>query len=367
MRILVLASTYPQNDGVVKPMYIHMRNKYYQSSGIDVTVLNFQASSDYIYDNIPVLSQKSFLNIQNKKKFDVLVSHAPNIRNHYRFLKTYSKLFPKIYFVFHGHEVLRINKLYPAPFTWKAKSSIIEKIKQDVYDTFKLKIWKKYLPELLTKAHLIFVSQWMYDEFIKNTKIDPEIVKGHYSIIYNSVGEKFECSDYDVNVEKKYDLITIRKSLDGEKYSIDIVNNLALTNPSLSFLVVGVGEIFNHIEKASNLTWINKNLNHDEMLSVLNSAKCALMPTRTDAQGLLMCEMATYGIPVITSNINVCKEVFGEFDNVELISNDEPQIDLSPIVRKLTAGHPYKKNLKYSAGNTSGKEVELILGDLNNA
>ena len=30
------------------------------------------------------------------------------------------------------------------------------------------------------------------------------------------------------------------------------------------------------------------------------------MPTRTDAQGLMMCEMAAFGIPLITSNIPVC-------------------------------------------------------------
>ena len=36
------------------------------------------------------------------------------------------------------------------------------------------------------------------------------------------------------------------------------------------------------------------------------------MPTRADAQGVMACEMATFGIPLITSNIDVCKEVFKE-------------------------------------------------------
>jgi glycosyltransferase involved in cell wall biosynthesis len=360
MKVLVLASIYPKNDGIVRPMYIHMRNKYYKGHGIDVTVLNFGTKEDYSFEGINVITLATYKRDINKYSFVLLVSHAANIRNHYRFIKKYEYLFQKLAFVFHGHEVLRASTVYPKPFDWKKKSLPHLIIMQDIYDLFKLGVWRKYFPKISFKTHFIFVSKWMYNEFIKNTKINPEVLEGRYSIIYNSVGEKFEKNNYIPSKNLKSDFITVRRNIDGEKYSIDLVNELARHNPNLTFRVIGKGEIFQYIKKADNLIWENRNLNHEEMLAELNTARCALMPTRTDAQGLLMCEMATYGIPVITSDIPVCHEVFDDFSNVELISNDKIDIDLKPMLEKLISGVPYKKHLKYTAINTSGMEARLI-------
>lgn len=360
MKILVLASTYPKDDGVIRPMYIHMRNKYYCGQGINVTVLNFDTEESYTYEGIKVICKADYERIKDKLTYNLLISHAANIRNHYRFINKYSDKFDKLVFVFHGHEVLRASTVYPELFTWKKKSNPIRVIIQDLYDTFKLNVWRNYFPHIVNKTHFIFVSKWMYDEFIMNTKINPKLLEGCYSIIYNSVGEKFEKNDFSPSNSFKSDFITVRRNIDGEKYSIDIVNELAKNNPDLTFRVIGKGVIFQHIRKADNLIWEDRNLNHEELLMELNTAKCALMPTRTDAQGLLMCEMATYGIPVITSDIPVCHEVFDDFNNVELISNVDTNINLKPILDKLVSGVPYDKHLKYTAKNTSGMEVKII-------
>ena len=77
-------------------------------------------------------------------------------------------------------------------------------------------------------------------------------------------------------------------------------------------------EYFDIYEKAKNIEWLDKTCNHNEIIKLLNEAKCALMPTRTDAQGLMACEMATFGIPLITSDIPVCHEIFDEFKNVRI-------------------------------------------------
>lgn len=359
MKIFVLASVYPMLDDVGRPMYIHTRNKCYKDHGADVTVLNFASNKDYVIDNIKVISANTFFKYKDEYSFDVLVSHAPNIRNHYRFIKKYEHLFPKMVFVFHGHEVLRVSTVYPKPFFWK-KRSLTRVWLRNCYDTFKLRTWKRFFSKKAYKSHFVFVSRWMYEEFIKNTNINPEVIQDRYSIIYNGVGTKFEKLSYSNNGKKQYDFITIRQNIDGEKYAIDIVNDLAKNNPKLKFLVIGKGEIFDHVDKASNLVWENRNLNHDELLIKLDSARCGLMPTRTDAQGLLMCEMATYGIPVITSNIPVCLEVFGDFKNVAYIDNEDTKIDLKSILDKLCKNVPYEKNSKYFMENTSYQEFKLL-------
>ena len=122
--------------------------------------------------------------------------------------------------------------------------------------------------------------------------------------------------------EKKYDFVTIRSVLDGSKYAVDIVNDIAKLNPQKKFLLVGKGLFFNYIPKADNLDWVDERISHQKMIELLNSAKCALMPTRTDAQGVMMCEMATFGMPLITSDIPVCHEVLDGWEGVAFISNE---------------------------------------------
>ena len=84
------------------------------------------------------------------------------------------------------------------------------------------------------------------------------------------------------------------------------------------------------------------------------------MPTRTDAQGLMMCEMATYGMPVITTDIPVCHEVLDSFENVSMFDINDTNVQLEPILAQLESGEPYKKNPMYFNSNTSAKEVEML-------
>lgn len=361
MNILVLAQYYPMPGISAGAMYIHMRNKYYTAQGANVTVLNFQAKECVVYDGIRIITRDSFANMKNKNKFDILVLHAANLKNHYRFLKKYGNLFAHYVFVFHGHEVLRLRTAYPPKYLWKPQSNLVRVMARDVYDSIKLHIWKKFFEDSsnVKKSQLIFVSQWMQNEFLKNTGVNADGLRDRMHIIYNSVGKAFEQNVY-MGEKFQYDFVTIRRNIDGEKYCVDVVNSLAKANPQYRFLVVGRGELFQHIEKADNLTWQDKNLFHNEMFDILNQCRFALMPTKTDAQGLMMCEMATFGIPVITSDIPVCHEVLDDFDNVEFVSNTGMD-DLTPLVEKLEMLS--KKNIrneKFFEENTSGEEYRLL-------
>ena len=351
MKILVLAQDYPDNNGGVTLAYIHTRNIYYSENGIDVTVLNFSAKTSYIKDGIRVVSLSEY-ELQ-KESFDILVLHAANIRNHFRFIKKYGDNFPHFLFFFHGHEVMRINHDYAKPYEYM-KKNIFMYLFQDVYDCYKLYLWRKFIPKMLYKSHFVFVSYWMRDMFVKNVKITIEQLHNKYSITYNSVGREFEESTYDEKTEKEYDFVTIRANLDGSKYAIDIVNKYAHNTPEGRFLVVGKGSIFNHFPKADNITWLNMTMSHDEIVRTLNTCRYALMPTRTDAQGLMMCEMAAFGIPVITSNIPVCHEVFDGFENAYLVDED---INLDSF---LSMSSRCVKDVRYYKDKTVGHELDII-------
>jgi hypothetical protein len=201
VKLLVLVRDYPRLDGSIPLMYVHTRNQYYIQNNIDVTVLNFSANQKYVYDGIPVITLKDY--VENKgETYDILVCHAPNIRNHYQFLKKHEKEFPKIVFFFHGHEVVRINKIYPKPFRYYKKSRL-RRIMQDLYDTVKLKLWHDYFPTIAYKSFFVFVSEWMFNEFFKWTKIKKELLSDKYAIIHNGVGKVFEIKSYDLKCNKE--------------------------------------------------------------------------------------------------------------------------------------------------------------------
>lgn len=356
MKLLVVVANYPSSQGITL-MYVHTRNLYYKKLGIDVTVLNFATKESYVYEGINVISLKDFYNL--KEKFDILVCHAPNIRNHYRFLKKNEDKFGRIIFFFHGHEVLFINKVYSKPFFY-LKQNNIKRWFRNTYDAFKLKLWEYYFPKIASKSYFVFVSNWMLEEFKKWVKLSENDLRNHISITYNSVGELFEKEKYDSEVIKEYDFITIRGNLDGSKYCVDIVCELAEKYPKYKFLLIGKGEFFKYYTKPQNLKWENKNCNHKEIINILNKAKCALMPTRTDAQGLMACEIATFGIPLITSDISVCHEVFDDFKNVVFIKNENPIKNFDFIYENLLKNYIFEKNNKYFAEKTVKHEISIF-------
>ncbi|MGE4283804.1 MAG: glycosyltransferase [Clostridia bacterium] len=359
MKILVLTTAYPTEDNPGMMMYVHTRNLYYAKEGIDVTVLSFSSHENYVFQEISVITLNAFE--KNPRGYEILVAHAPNIRFHYRFLQKYEKHFKKIVLFFHGHEVLKVNKVYSRPYSYMKKTSMHKRIIQDVYDDYKLFLWRKYLPKILHKTFLIFVSNWMYEEFLKWVKIPKELILGKYSITYNGVGEIFERKSYNRTTEKEFDFITIRPNLDGSKYAIDIVRSLALANPDRKFLVIGKGEFFDHYSTPENMTRIERILNHNEIIDYLNKSKCALMPTRTDAQGLMACEMATFGIPLITSDIPVCHEIFNDFPYVAFIDNEFlDESNFLEFVEGLIFNIQDKKIKKYYQNYTINKEIRLF-------
>lgn len=357
MRVLVLAADYPNNNGGVTLMYIHARNRVYIKQGIEVDVLNFNSDDCYDYEGVNVITLAEYK--KKNPQYDVLISHAPNLRNHYRFLKRYGDKFPRFIFFFHGHEVLKIRDTYSTPYPYIKNRGFSNSFIQDVYDACKLNVWRKYYPTVSCKSQFIFVSGWMYNKFKKYVKI--EIPKDKTYIIPNNVGTVFEKNNYDQKSKKDYDFVTIRSNLDGSKYSIDIVNRIAKENPEYKFLVVGQGKFFEYYEKADNIEWINGSLPHKEIPKILNRARCALMPTRLDAQGVMMCEMATYGIPLMTSDIDICQEISTLLDNVIMISNSE-RVNLKEFDCKIEELATLPKNSYFFEENTVGKEISIIKG-----
>ena len=356
MKLLILCEDYPNQDGGRAMAFAHTRNLAYAQKGICVEVLNFSSSEDYVIDGINVFC-KSSIRKMNIEHYDILVAHAPNIKSHLMFFLKYINKIKRLVLFFHGHEVLKINEVYSKPYDY-SKDNIAKVIFQNIYDDFKFVVWRFFINKYYEKMFFVFVSKWMKIQFLHWVHPKEEIINGRSSITYNSVSNVFEDNHYDANAPKEFDYITIRGNLDGSKYAIDIVNDLAKNNPQNSFLIIGKGDFFKHYKKSENITWMNCTLKQQEMIRWMNKSRCALMPTRTDAQGVMMCEMEAFGMPVITSDILVCHEVFDGFKNVAFINNDIHDIDLSLIYNRI---RNYRgKHEKYFLKNTAAKEITLF-------
>lgn len=354
LKVLVAAAGYPDLEGGKALYYIHSRNLYYKKNGINVTVLNFECDKEYMIDEIRVIGEEKY--DTEDINYDLLICHAANIRNHYLFLRKYGNKFDKIVFVFHGHEILHLNKYYPEPYRYM-KDKKKSKFFQNMYDSFKIALWKRYWLSNSSKIKMIFVSEWLRNQFYKETGFSKERMKNMGMVISNSVGSFFENNRY-LPEELTYDFITVRNNLDGSKYAVDIVINLANKYPEFNFLIIGKGKFFDFFCKPKNVTWINTELSHDEIATYINKSKYALLPTREDTQGLMACEMATYGIPLITSDIDVCIEVFKTCPIVAFINNDKPNLKeaLSILNNKKVEGR-WKE---YFSENTVMKEISLL-------
>lgn len=355
IKVLVLSAAYPTVNGSRAMYFVHSRNLYYMRAGIEVTVLNFSSKKGYEIDGIKVISLCEY---NSREKYDILIMHAPNVRNHYMFLKKYERYFPKKMFVFHGHEVLHINKYYPKQYKYMKKRGVFSDFFQDVYDSYKLRLWHNYFLKNIEGIRLVFVSNWIYEQFRKEVCLLESQLHNHAVVISNSIGEFFEQNKYRLT-DYQFDFLTIRSNLDDSKYGVDIVVKLAEQNPRYRFCLIGKGDFFNYHSKPNNLTWINREMTHKDIMGYINQSKYALLPTREDTQGLMACELASCGLPLITSNIDVCKEVFSDCPNVALIDNNEPNLDEAK--EKLdNLKNKEKVWERYFAKNTIDREIKFI-------
>lgn len=351
--ILVLSEDYPSPEKPYAMSYVHSRSINYLRAGITPTVGSFRCKHSYEIDGIKVI----YPSLKIAKEFDTIFCHAPNIKNHFWLLKSLEN--KRIIFFIHGHEVLH-SKDYPEPYMWNKIW-----LKQNTlytYDNIKLLSLPYILRHLAKKndVKFVFVSTWMKEQFNKRINIELDFFDS--AIIANGVHPVFQekCYSSFKNTYHKRDVITIRP-LDQSKYAIDRVLDCARANPDLNFDVYGKGKFFLHNPPPKNIHWHDKFIDQASMPELLGKYKLALMPTLYDAQGVSVCEMATFGMPVITSDIPVCREMFSDFPNVMLIDNREfSSVDILPYLSR-PISMP-RQNDKFNGEKLAFEELRFAMG-----
>lgn len=355
IKLLILVKKYPTEKEPYALTYVHSRCIEYAKYGIELDILSFDCTKGYTYQDINVVTRsEAALNIHT---YSHIVSHAPNLRQHVPFLLKYCVGKKKTFFL-HGHEILIKRNHYPEAyaFTFKNKlHKISHQLINNLYDLAKTKILKSLIKKT-KNSKFILVSNHLKNiaEIDLNTKFPTEKT----SIINNCVNEIFISQSYTAASYKKADFITIRQ-LDNSTYCLDVVQKLALANPNLTFTIYGKGVFFNYYIPPKNVTIIQSFFKHDQLPEILSLHRAALMPTKHDSQGVMSCEMATFGIPLITSNISVCEEIFSNMPNVAFIDNNHAT-SLEVLLENLQNNLCPPNKTKFSSVNTIEKELNTI-------
>ncbi len=356
MRVLVLVQAYPSQEKPYNQAYVHARVLHYLKQGWQVEVLSFACQEQYLFEGVQVLPE-TVLNKQ-AHRYDVWVSHAPNLRNHLRLILKWRKYWQRLVWVIHGHEVLIKAHYYPPPYPWMPQKTGFKQVADRAYDALKVRILAKFLDHYLPrqKIQLIFVSQWMKEAFETGVKLSCPLSKNRFSIIANPVHPLFLQTEWQPPSHPAADFITLRP-LDEPKYAVDLVYQLAQDNPNLQFHLYGQGRFFQYHPPLPNLTWFDRFCTQTEIPTLLANYRAALMPTRLDAQGVMACEMATLGIPVLTSDLPVCREMLKDFPRTGFLSRSGPT-DLRAF---LTQSLPERGDFRhFSPEQTVAKEIQVI-------
>jgi glycosyltransferase involved in cell wall biosynthesis len=336
--------------------FTHARNILYRDAGHEVCVLNFAADKHYTWDGINVLPEQTFDRLK-ASEYDVFVFHSPNIRNHLRFMLKLGSAIRCSVLVSHGFEFInwfqQNNRSFDFQRNWK--SSLLLKIGQ-VYDFLKLKVWAGYFRKLRKSGPaMVFVSDWLKECAEGCLGLNLNEVLSRVEVISNPVHPIFIQRRFDPLAPKVADFVSIR-NFDDPKYGVDIVVEIARRNPQFTFHLYGEGDYFDFNSAPKNLTVVRRKFKQRELPDLFNQYRAALLPTRWDSQGVLMCEVATFGIPTVVSDIPICKSMVGEFPNVEFFDNENPKqlsFQIKPVV-------PEDLLRKFGTESTVERELRLF-------
>ena len=359
MKILLLCEAYPTPQNLYAMSFVHSRAIEYVRAGHTVSVLSFSTDRDYVFEGVKILTNKS---AATKRNFDVVMAHAPNIRHHLRFLAGFESL-PLVLFI-HGHEVLWVNRYYPRPFGFdRGATETLTRAVRTIYDPLKLSLLRAFCKRQVATTRplgFVFVSEWMRREAIACNPWMGLKEGWHSTVIPNAVNTAFLDSFYEPAPEFMADFVCIRP-FDNPKYAVDVVAKWATMIPHKRFHIYGNGRYFDENPPPPNVHIFKQFIAQRDIPALLNNYRACVMPTRLDSQGVMMCEMASYGIPLFTSDTDVTRQMLGGFDNVRFVAPGmNPAALLDQIPQVLHSDEPVRR--RFDARVLAARELAFAEG-----
>lgn len=372
--ILLVTPGYPSLDNHYFFGFVHSRLRVYRNEGINVDVAAIRADynpSLYEYDGIAVF-KGNFLDLEA-----IIKSHHYKVINIHFIDEDVIKVLDKcdltgtqIMITAHCFEVLYWDWLkFTAPYFIRQQAmSDWQKYRLQVKDAYTRRLFKN------PNVHWVFISNWeksraeelLGTDVFENTYVIPNITDEN---IFDYVPK---------SPEQRKKIFFVKKCDNLNSYSVDVCVRTILELAKrpffsdLEFSIHGDGTFFDElyapIKDLSNVKLHKRYYNHYELAALYKENGIALIPTRFDAGAVSMCEAAQSGLAVISSDIDVCKDLLPSECNT-LCNNDDPKA-FADVVERLyydpdeflrISQRMHEKIYDWSSSRKSVyKEIELI-------
>jgi len=355
MRILIISPFYPEGKkgGYT---FVHARAKIYQKSGNKVKVfVPSKNTYTYNFEGIDVHkgADKTYKSLLKEFYPDVVAIHSPRYamsKNPLKMLDETSKQAPIVMWI-HGVEAL-INAFHHYFPPWKVKA----KIKNILGGTLKITILRFLIPKA---SAVIYVSKWM-----KNTAERYFLFKHPCSFIIPNPIDTALFTYTKKDTQNRNKGISVR-GLEW-KYGTDIAIKAYSNLRETSLTILGTGPLETYMcnlarKCQSNVSFLNTHIEHNKMPELYAKYDYFVAPSRTEAQGVAMCEAMACGLPVIATNVGGIPEFVKNEINGILVPPENPKV-LRKAVKQLLADKKLYNMLsengaKYTKENLSHKEI----------
>lgn len=370
--MLVITPGYPSESNKYNTAFVHTRVKEYIKSNInlDVLVINeLPGISQYTFEGIDVIrADYAFLrDVLSTKHYKNIVIHFFDC-NYGNVLDAVDTSCTNLYMFAHGADVLyhSISEYASPYFGEKADFT-------NIFTSFEKKdnFIKKY--NNLPNVKWIFVSDFIRNKLEKSLNIEIK----NYEIIPNYIDNQlFTYSKKNKKLQKK--IFILRKFTNDFCYALDIDVRAILTLSrrecfnELEFDIFGSGDMFDIItaplKEFENVHLHNKFLTHEEIKRIHNTHGIGLFASRFDTQGVSLCEAASSGCAVVTSDVEAITSYIDK--NLGVVCDTENFVQYADAIERLAFDSDYFNRVaieesnsiqtKFSYENTIGKELELF-------
>lgn len=355
MRILIISPSYSEEKKSAYA-FVHARTKIYQKFGNKVKVF-VPSKSTYTYrfegTNVYKGTNKTYKALLKEFYPDIVAIHSPRYtmsKNPLKMLDETSKQAPIIMWI-HGVEAL-ITAFHHYLPPWRVKA----KIKNILGGALKITILRFLIPKA---SAVVYVSKWM-----KSTAEYYFLFRHPYSfIIPNPI-------DTTLFAYTKKDRQNINRGISVRglewKYGTDIAIKAYSNLRGTSLTILGTGSLETYMRNLakkcqSNVSFLNTHIEHNKMPELFAKYGYFVAPSRTEAQGVAMCEAIACGLPVIATNVGGIPEFVKNGINGMLVPPENPKA-LRKAIKQLLADEQLYNTLsengaKYAKENLSHKEI----------
>lgn len=214
------------------------------------------------------------------------------------------------------------------------------------------KKFRKYAIQAFNKANKIITISNQNNELIKKTFKQDKCVlipNGYNSDIFYQTKINKDIFLKQFNIKNKYDKIITFVGKFTYIKGIDILLKAAAIyeNENILTILAGDGELFNDMNKlAKKLNLKNvffiKNQSQSTLNKLYNIADVSIIPSRSEAFGLVAIEAMACGTPVIGSNIGGLSDIIA--DGTGLLFENENYFDLANKINKILNKNMFDRN-----------------------